>query len=50
MTWPKWLHRHRWHVVPAFVPSPDFTYPPMWACPCGQMRDMQSLEDWGLPT
>lgn len=44
--WP-W-HRHRWHVVPSFSTQRDFTWPPMWACPCGLMRDMQSLDEWGI--
>ena len=44
----KFLHRHRWQVVQAFTTPSDWPWPPMWACPCGEMRDMQSLEDWGM--
>lgn len=47
--WNHWLHRHRWQVVPSFVTQRGFRWPPMWACPCGELRDMQSFEVWGFP-
>lgn len=42
------FHVHQWHVVPPFTTPSDWPWPPMWACPCGGMKDMQSLEDWGM--
>jgi len=48
----KLFHRHRWTVVPGFAvmggrfePS---TFPPIWACPCGETKDIMSIADWGL--
>jgi hypothetical protein len=44
----RFLHRHRWQVVQSFANGRDFVWPPMWACPCGELRDVQSMEDWGM--
>lgn len=42
------LHLHRWRVVPSFTTPSGSCYPPIWACPCGATKDMQSMADWGL--
>lgn len=43
-----WFHRHRWVMMQAFATAKGFTWPPMWACPCGEMRDVQDYDEWGL--
>lgn len=42
------LHRHRWQVVQSFMTQRNHVWPPMWACPCGLMKDMQGLAEWGM--
>lgn len=44
---PAW-HRHCWHLTQPFATTSGFQWPPMWACPCGLVRDVQGMEDWGL--
>lgn len=42
------LHLHRWQVVQSFDNGRGFVWPPMWTCPCGKLRDMQTLAEWGM--
>lgn len=44
----KLLHRHRWMLTTPFTLSGGFVWPPIWACPCGETRDVMSMSDWGL--
>lgn len=42
------FHRHKWTLTSPFVTPAGFVWPPLWACPCGQMRDVQPMGMWGL--
>jgi hypothetical protein len=44
------FHVHAWHVAPPIITPSGWPWPPMWACPCGETKDILSPEDWGLST
>lgn len=44
----KWFHRHKFSITAPFAAPSGFFWPPMWACPCGKMRDVMAMDDWGL--
>lgn len=44
----RWLHCHKFTMTTPFATPAGFVWPPMWACPCGELRDVMPMVDWGL--